>query len=177
MSVDESFRKGDRKEVVFRIARSVKILIRIKAEGSGESLGGNPELWKDGKLVYKINKSSGRQILPGTYELRLDDPLTPFRKSGVVITNETSQTLEFEVPVGYVTIVYQNADGSKDQSARVFVGPADGNNQKFNNSDKPIPMVAGRYKAIGWRQKGDYDPVTFNVSAGERKRIVLRKKN
>ena len=84
------------------------------------------------------------------------------------------------MPVGYVTIRYQNADGSPmEESRRVFmerVTDATYKSDGIKRADERIPLTAGSYTVEGWSQLGDFDEVTFSIGGGEEKEIVLRAK-
>ncbi len=174
VSVKESFSIGDRKKIVFKFARAVRVTLRLKAKGTNERMPGLLELWQNGEKKYTVNTS--RSVYPGTYTLVYPNSLTPFEKKNVVITNQAKQTFEYEVPVGFVTFIYQKSDGSRDKDARVFVGRSEGRRTTFKVSGKPIPLTSGKYFVKGWRQKGNYEDVTFSVKEGERKQVFLRAK-
>ncbi len=173
--VKESFSAGDRKEITFEFPRAVRITIKIKIGGTNKLFRGITELWQNGGRKYKVNKS--RSVYPGTYDVRYPNTLTPFEKKNVVISKKAKQTFEFEVPVGYVTFQYQNSDGSRDKDVRLFVGRSDSNRTTYKTAGKPIPLTAGKYRAVGWKHGGKtYEDVAFTIAVGDRKEVVLRAK-
>ena len=173
VAVTESFSAGDRKEITFDLARAVKVFVKFTA--SSYVFRKNAELWQNGAKKYDVHINNGALVQPGTYDVRLPDELTPFEKSGVVIGNK-SETINIEVPVGYVTIVYQRNDGSRDKDDRSFLSSRNKNQSIFAMSGKPLPLTAGTYKVNGWQQKGNYETVNFDIAVGENKQIVLRAK-
>ena len=175
VSVKETFSAGDRKEVVFKFPRSVRVTIRIKEKGTNKYFRGVTELWQDGKKKYTVNTT--RSVYPGTYEMRYPNSLTPFEKKNVVISKKAKQEFEFEMPVGYVTFRYEKSDGSRDKDVRVFVGRTDSKRTSFKMAGKPVALPAGRYIVYGWKNRGkDYDSVNFSIAEGEKKEVVLRPK-
>lgn len=172
LSVRESFAAGDRKEVVFAMRRTVLVRVKVIASGSGAHLRDNVELWQDGKKRYMVHMTNGAWVVPGTYTLRFGAPLTEYEQPGLVIAEKPQQDIEIEVPVGFVTVVYQKADGSRDGDKRSFIGRSGTNERHFRQSGEKHPVRPGRYRAIGWG--GAYDEVTFEIAAGEEKEIVLR---
>ena len=174
VKVTESFAAGDRKEITFELARTVKVFIKFSA--SGVIFRQNAELWQNGVKKYTVHITNGGLVQPGTYDARLPDELIPFEKTGVVIGNKSEQTVNIEVPVGFITVVYQRSDGSRDKDDRSFVSRTDKNQSIFKMSGEPIPLTAGSYKVSGWRQKGNYETVNFNIAVGETKQVVLRAK-
>ena len=93
------------------------------ASGGGERMRAVLELHQGGERRYKVNTRA--TVLPGTYDVVLPLYLTPWTHEGLVITAEEQQEYELEVPVGYATIRYQNADGSPMDDARVFMEAGD----------------------------------------------------
>jgi len=174
--VFESLSKGDRKEILFELARRVKVFVQFTASGSNNIFRDNAELWQNEAKKYFVHRINGAFVPPGTYDVRLPDELTPFEKRGVVIGNQSEQKIDVEIPVGYVTIIYQRSDGSRDKDDRVFLSQARKTQSIFKKSGEAIPLTAGSYKVNGWRQKGNYDAVTFEVAFGENKQIILRAK-
>ena len=174
VSIKESFTAGDRKEIVFKFRDIVRVTLRLKPEGTNEFFRGLLELWQNGEKKYTVNTS--RSVYPGTYDLVYPNTLTPFKKKNVVITNKANQTFVYEVPVGFVTFIYQKKDGSKDKDARLFVRRFESGTTTFKVSGKAIPLTPGKYVVKGWRNKGNYSDVTFSIKEGERKQVVLRTK-
>ncbi|MCI0490474.1 MAG: VWA domain-containing protein [Blastocatellia bacterium] len=176
LSVKESFVAGDRKEIAFELTHTVEVTIKMLASGTGEWLRQNYELWQNGEKKYGVHMINGARVLPGTYEVRLPDRLTPYAKEGLIITGENKQHFDVTVPVGYVTVIYQKADGTRDKDDRCFMSKGTGNERIFKNGGKKLPLTPGTYNVTGWSQKGDYDRVVFDIKAGEDKTVVLRAK-
>ena len=174
LSVSESFAAGDRKEVLFELTSTVHVRVKFVASGTGTPFRNNAELWQDGKKRYGVHARNGARVLPGTYTVKLPHRLTPYEVADVEIANEPTKELEFEVPVGHVTIRYQKADGSPDADKRCFIGRGTVRNRFYHGSGKPIPLTPGDYSVIGWR--GPYDMVPFAIAEGQEKEIVLRAK-
>ncbi len=176
LSVAETLQAGDRKEIVFGMAQTVLVTAKMLASGSGIWFRENLELWQNGVKKYQVHTSNGARVLPGTYELRLPNRLTPYSKEGIVVTTEAKQHFDIIVPVGQVTFIYQKADGSRDKDDRCFVSTEPGNQDVFTNGGRKYPFTPGRYSVKGWAQKGAYDRVVFTVKEGEDKEIILRAK-
>ena len=174
VTVTESFAAGDRKEIRFELARMVKVFVTLKGSGSDHVFRKNAELWQNGVKKYMVHLSNGALVQPGTYSVVMPDDLTPFEQAGVVIANRNDQRIEIMVPVGFVTFVYQKADGSPDRAIdRVFVSRAGGNQRIFRTAWERIPLTAGSYVVNGWSQRGYQGSVSFDVAGGENKQIVI----
>lgn len=176
LSVTESFAAGDRKEIVFGLAYTVHVTVKLLAAGSGAWFRQNYELWQDGVKKYQVHLVNGARVLPGTYELRLPDELFTYSQPGVVVTEQDKQHFEFTVPVGHVTVAYQTAAGSRDKDDRCFMSAVPGNQRVFKNGGQKLPLRPGRYRVSGWSQKGSYDPVEFELKEGDDRTVVLRAK-
>ncbi|MEW6207049.1 MAG: hypothetical protein AB1631_01685 [Acidobacteriota bacterium] len=174
LSVAETFLAGDRKEIVFGLALSVKVTVKMTASGSGLWFRENYELWQNGEKKYPVHVINGARVVPGVYDLHLPNRLTPYVKKGVVVTDREEQHFDITVPVGHVTFVYQRADGSRDKDDRCFVSRAGGNERIFKMSGERHPLTPGRYAVTGWTQKGNYERVTFEIREGEDKTVALR---
>jgi len=172
LAVTETFEAGDHKTVVFDTSWMVQVKVKMVAAGSGIWFRQNYELWQDGEPKYRVHVHNGVRVPPGTYDLRLPDKLSPWTRSGLVVTDEKEQTFEVTVPVGHATVVYQRADGSRDADKRCFVGPGTDGDGFFKNSGKRLPLLPGTYNVVGWR--GDYERVVFEVVEGEDTEVVLR---
>lgn len=174
IAVNENFVAGDCKEIKFELARAVQVFVKFTASGSGFVFRNNSELWQNGAKKYDVHQSNGASVAPGTYDIHFPNELIPFEKSGIVISNQVGQTINVEIPVGYVTIIYQKSDGSPDKNDRVFISRADKNQSIFKMSGAKIPLTAGSYQVKGWQQKGNFEIVTFDIEVGENKQIILR---
>ncbi|MEZ4825455.1 MAG: hypothetical protein R3C61_04050 [Bacteroidia bacterium] len=175
LSLNETLVKGDKKELLFSMTHTVKVVITMVATGSGQLFRNNYELWQGGEKKYDIHRVNGALVLPGKYDVRLPDDLTPFTKKNVEITpSEPIQNLRFEVPCGHVTIIYQKADGTRDKDDRCWISLPDGKAQTFHNSGQKYALTPGKYQLTGWSHKGNYSPVVFEIKEGETKEIVLQ---
>jgi len=116
-------------------------------------------------------------VLPGTYELRLPNELTPYAKPGIVISGENEQHFDIRVPVGHVTVIYQKSDGTRDKDDRCFIGRGPTQKGVFKNGGQKIPLTPGTYNVMGWRQKGNYDRVVFEIKEGDEKEVILQAKS
>ena len=65
-------------------------------------------------------------------------------------------------------------DGSRDKDARCWIGDQNGKNTTFRNSGQKYALTPGSYTLTGWRQKGSYSPVNFDLKAGEEKTLYLK---
>lgn len=173
LAITETFAAGDDKEIIFQMVHTVHARFKLVASGSGLWFRQNYELWQNGEKKHLVHVRNGVRVLPGQYDLRLPDTLTPHEIKGVTITTEPEQIFEFVVPSGHVTFVYQTATGARDKDKRCFVGRA-GSSTHFKMSGKKFPLTAGSYYVKGWR--GDYDDVPFDVAEGEEKDIIIRAK-
>lgn len=176
LSVTESFASGDRKEIVFGLVHTVKVTVKMAASGSGILFRENYELWQNGQKKYAVHQVNGALVVPGTYDVRLPNGLTPYTKSGIKITDQNAQHFDITVPVGHVTFAYQKADGTQDKDDRCFVSSASGNQKVFKQSGQKLPLTPGQYRVDGWTQKGQYAPVAFEIKEGEDKVVNLRAK-
>lgn len=172
ISVNESFSVGDRKEIKFELARTVRVFVKFTA--AEIELRQNAELWQNGVKKIDVHQVNGALVPPGTYDVRFRDELIPFEQSGVVIANKSPQTVNVEISAGSVTVIYQRSDGSRDKDDRVFLSRAGKNQNIFKMSGARIPLTAGSYQVKAWRQKGNYEVVSFEVAVGENKQIILR---
>lgn len=180
LMVSESFAEGDHKEILFEMAHTVQASIKMVAAGSGLDFRTNYELWQGGEKKYEVHWSNGVQALPGTYDLRLPLRLTPYVHPGLVITAENKQQHRIEVPVGHLTVLYQNADGSPGKKERCFIERKNEAGKwvkdKVISAGRLIPLVPGEYRLEGWSKLGDFDLVFFKIEVGEEKEIILRAK-
>ncbi len=181
LAVTETFADGDHKEIVFELTHTVKAIIKLVAAGSGIDFREHYELWKDGEKAYSVHWSNGVRAVPGTYQLRLINEMTPIVHEGLVLTDEDKQSFRIEVPVGHVTFVYLLADGSRDTDDRVFltrVGAGSGG-RNYTRGGTAIPLIPGAYFVEGWghkggTNKGTYEKVDFVVEAGVDQEVMLR---
>ncbi|MEM6704390.1 MAG: hypothetical protein AAF690_16855 [Acidobacteriota bacterium] len=178
LRVSESFAAGDRKEVVFQAVQTVSARFVVRPRGGEQAYASNFELWQNGERAYKVHRFNGVQALPGIYELRMPLELTPFVVPEVELTAEPEQAFEFEVPVAWLVLRYQKADGSPMDDARVFLSRLNEEGRwvsdKITPSGERVPLMEGRYRAEGWKQLGTFEPIEFDVSVGEELEKVLR---
>ena len=173
LSLTETVGPGDHKELVFALVSTVHATFRMIAEGSATPLRGNYELWQGGELRYRVHTANGATVLPGSYEVRLDNDLTPHRAPDIVVGPDPErQVIEIEVPVAHVTFIYQTSDGARDADKRVFLSRAEGGRTVTVESGQVHVLTPGLYRARGWR--GDYAEQIIEVRAGEDREIVLR---
>ncbi len=189
LSVTESFKAGDSKELVFNMVHTVHVYIKMVASGTGELYRENYELWKNGKKEYLVHMSNGARVLPGTYDLILPNRLFWYTKEDVSISEEDEQEIDVTVPTGYITFVYHNADGTRDKDDRVFVTSVSLENGTvpryskgiFKNGGEKIPFLPGKYSVGGWAHKsskgdGTYPDVEFEVNDGDDKEVIIKLK-
>ncbi|NND71299.1 MAG: hypothetical protein HKN43_06950 [Rhodothermales bacterium] len=175
LTVNETLAAGDHKELNFELVHTVHVTFRMVAAGSETPLKGNYDLWQDGEQKYRVHARNGAQVLPGTYEVRLDNDLNPHVEQGVNVSAEADdQQIDLVVPAAHVTFIYQKADGSRDDDKRVFVARGAEKKGRVKNSGVVHVLIPGTYNAVGWR--GTYDRVVFDVLPGETKEFVLRDK-
>ncbi|MEE8523285.1 MAG: hypothetical protein V3T72_05080 [Thermoanaerobaculia bacterium] len=181
LSVTESFAAGDHKVITFEMVHTVHASIKMVAAGSGIDLRKNYELWQDGAKVKGVHWSNGVWAVPGTYDLRLPDKLTPYVHEGLVLKPEKEHKLRIEVPVGHLTVIYQKADGTRNKDERIWVARIDSDDPKverrsrsFKRTGRQIPLTPGRYRVEGWDRMGTFDPVEIEIAVGEDKEVVLR---
>ena len=163
-------------QVTFAMAYTVHVNIQMKPKGKEESFPLNIELWREGKRIYKVHRSNGKKVIPGVYDVVLPHALTPYTVTGLKISDEDPQNILLDVPCGFVSFLYQKADGSPDSPDRVFVSTADKNQGEYHNGEQVYPLLPGKYKVKGWRYKGSgkYPEVAFEVKEGERLEVVIR---
>ncbi len=169
-------RTGQYHELVYNVRKTVKVYFRVFPEGSDERIRRHTELWQDNERQYVVHSNNGREILPGTYALRMPDALNPFAVAEVTITNEPEQIIEYTMPVGWVTVRYQNPDGSAMDDARVRITAEGGRRSRQRTSGERFHLIAGKYTAQGWSQLGEFDPVEFQVTNGMETEVILRAK-
>ncbi|MCP5116227.1 MAG: hypothetical protein GY953_35820, partial [bacterium] len=172
LSVKESFAAGDSKEIVFEMAKTVHVKLKLVASGSGDWYRHNYELWQGDEKKYSVHVHNGARVAPGAYSVVMPDDLTPHRHDGLVVTGEAAQTFEIEVPSAHLTAIYQTADGSRETDKRYFLYR--GSRGKTKQSGQAVALTQGVYKIVGWR--GNYDPVQIELKAGDTREVVLRNK-
>ncbi|MEM7371145.1 MAG: hypothetical protein AAF587_21195 [Bacteroidota bacterium] len=174
LSVTETFQAGDRKELLFQLVHTVRVYIYFKSEQGGDALGRMVELLQDGEVKYRMTSNNGKIVLPGTYVARSEDYFVDLPQKEIVINSEKKQKFEVLVPTGFVSFRYLKADGSQDKDDRVFVGPAGSRKRIYQRGGTRYAYPSGNYVVEGWKHKGNYEPVTFSVVAGQEKVINLR---
>ncbi len=175
LTVDASVRAGEFQEVRFDLLNTVRVYAQMNAVDSDLRLSDTIlEMHGKGDRVYRIHAGNGKDVLPGFYTLKMDTDLYAY-EADIQVTTEEMQRFVIDIPVGYVTVRYQKADGTADTPARVFIS-AEGKSRVYMTSDEPKALQAGTYTLQGWKQKGDYDLVTFDIVAGESKEVIVRAK-
>ena len=174
LSVTATITAGEHKKIVFEMTPTVHVKVKMTASGSGIWYRDNYELRQGGKRKYLAHAINGVRMLPGVYDIWLDNNLTPFVKRKVVISNEEEQVLNIVIPSGHVTVIYQKADGKRDKDKRFFLGRGAKNRGGVQTSGIRIPLTPGTYNATGWQ--GDYEQAIFTIQAGDEKDIVLKLK-
>lgn len=176
LMLKESFRAGDRKELLFQMVHAVRVYVRFISDQGEDQLGRMVEFSQNGEVKYKFTSHNGGLMLPGTYQVSSYDYFVPLPTHDIVVTAEEKQSFDLPVPTGFVTFRYLKADGSADKDDRVFVGAANNGKRKYQRGGTQYAYPAGTYVAEGWKQKGNYDPITFTVKAGSNQVITLRAK-
>ncbi len=176
LSVTETFTHGDHKEIVFEMVPTVRAYLEFVSSGSEISFRSNFELWQNGEKRYNVHRGNGAQVLPGTYDARLPLYLSPYVEKAVVITSEAGKRYRFTVPVGHLTIRYENSDGSPRDDTRAFLErkQEDGRWQsdRTQRSGERIPLVPGEYKLDG--HGGTFETLFFEIEVGEELEMVLK---
>ena len=166
---------GERKEVPFNLKKIIRVYVRMYASESKTVFRKNLELYQDGTLVTTAHSGNGAKIQPGTYDVIMRDDLGDWEEKGVELTEE-DKNYELLVPCGHVEFEYQKKDGTKDKDDRMWLGREGVKRTRYVTSGKVIPVLPGTYRIEGWSAKGEYEPKTFKVEAGEEKKISLRAK-
>ncbi|MEM6782966.1 MAG: hypothetical protein AAF624_04430 [Bacteroidota bacterium] len=173
LELTETFAAGEHKTLRFEALATVRARFSMLAGASDVRLRGNFDLWRDGEKRYDVHTSNGADIRPGTYDVHLENDLIPHVERGVVVPpTPDRQHIEIVVPVGFVTFVYERADGSRDDDRRVFVGRGEGRRARTLQSGVRVPLTPGTYNVVGW--PGDYAPIVFEVAAEEDRTIPIR---
>ncbi len=175
LTVTATAHEGEETEVLFDLRQTVRMYARMFASGSNQRFRVHLQLYQDGEQKYNVHSGNGAQVLPGTYVIRMENELHSY-ETEIEVTNENNQEFAITVPVGHAIVRYQKADGSPDKQARCFTSKAGSNTTVFWNSDKLYPLRPGSYTVRGWRQKGDYESVTFEVREGEETEVILKAK-
>ncbi len=174
LSKTESFAAGEHKELVFELRHTVRVKFRLLADINGDLFREHQELWQDGELKYKLHHANGGRVLPGDYQLKMISSINAF-STNVTISEEERQDMDIDVPAGQLTIIYEKADGSREADKRYFIGAGSEKRCCTKQSGRHVTLTPGTYNIQGW--KGNYDPVVFELKAGEEKTIVLKDKS
>lgn len=178
LSLEATLAEGEDEELIFELQTTVRAIFTLVASGSGTVFRHNFELWQNGELVSKVHRVNGVLALPGTYDLRLPNPITPYVRKNIVLTEEDRQEFTIEVPAGHVTVIYQEADGTrqKDDYINIYrwTGEKWDQSGKVRRSGTRIPLTEGRYQLEGFSRKGVFDPIEFEIVDGDEKEFVLR---
>ena len=180
LSVQETFKSGDQKEVRFELVNTVQVIFDVHPEGSSDNYRFHLELWQEGKKMYDVNRSYGQKVIPGLYDLKLQSRITPYVKYGLIVTEAEEQRFDLPVAVGQVTFRYQNKDGSllEANDKRMFLYRRTDTGQyqsdKIIRADVAIPLMDGTYRVDGWAALGEFESIEFKITADENKEIILR---
>lgn len=173
LTIAESFAAGDRKEIVFGLVKTVVATIKL-VTADGERFGANMELWQNGAKRYDVHMNNGVKGLPGVYDVVLKTWLWEHVEKGVTLTDQPKQAIEIVIPSGSLTVIYQNADGSRAADKRVRITRAGSRDGRMQGSGKPIPLTPGQYELEGWG--GTYDKALVEIQPGDKKEVVLKDK-
>ena len=179
LTVAESLAAGDHKEIVFELVDTVTAVIKMVAQGSGIDFRRNYELWQEGARKYKVHWSNGIRALPGVYDLHLPDPLNPYVHRDLELSSEERQDFRIEISVGHVTVIYQNADGSRNRDERYWIMRLENGKsvaRDLKRTGRSIPLLPGSYRLEGWNRMGEFDLLDFEVVEGAEQELVLRSK-
>ncbi|MEO1630492.1 MAG: hypothetical protein AAFU38_06905, partial [Bacteroidota bacterium] len=157
LEVTESFAAGEHKTLRFEAVATVDVRFSMFAGSSDVRLRGNYDLYQDGTKRYDVHTSNGADIRPGTYDVHLENDLIPRVERGVVVpASPEQQHIEFDVPVGFVTFVYESPDGTREDDRRVFIGRGERGRSRTQQSGERVALIPGTYRAEGW-------PGTYNT--------------
>lgn len=173
--VTESFAAGDSKTVSFEAATEVHVTIVATATATGTLILSKPttDFYRNDEEIASVNSRSGGLVVPGEYEIRIDDGLNLFR-TNVAVSGNRQQIIEFPVPSGAVTVAYQDADGRAEKQKRVFIERLSDGRQAVRRSGEPIPLVPGRYIVTGHPKAAGYPPQEIEIAQGSEHTITLR---
>ncbi|MDX2250262.1 MAG: hypothetical protein SF052_26000 [Bacteroidia bacterium] len=175
LSLTATLLPDEKRELLFALTHTVKVVITIVAAESGLLFRNNYELWQNGEKKYDVHRANGALVIPGVYDVHLPLALTPYAEKNVEINaTDAIQNIKVEVPCGHVTVIYQKPDGSRDKDDRCWISLPDGKAQTFHNSGEKYALTPGKYRLTGWAQKGNYAPVNFEIKVGETKEVILR---
>ncbi|MEE9371723.1 MAG: hypothetical protein V3V00_01590 [Saprospiraceae bacterium] len=183
LSISETFTVNDRKEILFYLRNTVKVKIITITSIGNKVLRFHSGLYQKGEKKYSIHRSNGKDILPGIYDIHLNSKLTPFHANDIEITSEKTQTINITVPVGVLKVDYADKNGivMDIPDKRIYLSRQDteGKWQKdaLSTADgKPIYLVEGTYKLVGWTHLGNFNPIEFTIKAGEHVNIKMKDK-
>ena len=173
ITVVEKLESGEAQQVVFDLQKTIRMHAKMFSAGSNERIREHLYLYQDGEQKYRVHTGNKARVMPGTYIIRMENTLHSYEEE-ITITDEEGQEFNITVPVGHVTVKYQTADGQPDEDARCFVSRQDSNSTVYWETGNRYPLRPGKYKVAGWRSKGNYETVSFEVKEGEDTEVILR---
>lgn len=174
LELTETVEPGERQELQFVMQPTVRAKFNMIASSTGERLRGNFILWQNGEERYKVHTHNGANIVAGAYDVHLQNDLVPHVAENIEV-NEAGE-INIEVPTGQVTFVYQDAAGNRVDDKRVFVGRGTDRQSDTVQSGQSIVLLPGTHNARGWPARNGYEPVVFEIHAGETLTLVLKAK-
>lgn len=175
LKLTQTIGPGDALVLSFELKHTVKVHLRMVAQGSGMQFRENYELWQDGSMRYRVHMNNGARVLPGTYAVHLPSKVSPYVHQSLVIDETAVQEHQIEVPCGHVDFAYTNSTGQPVKDKRVFLYNLDSKGSKTLRSGQTYPLVPGRYKVLGWPKK-HYEPIIFEVQLEQSQTLTLKQK-
>lgn len=175
LSVTEVFGAGDAKTISFEAATEVRLIVNLNMLSTGSRLISKPalELFQNGALVTKINSQSGGFVFPGRYLIQADDRVNAYQTE-IDVTSESDQVIDIDLPSAAVTVLYQDAEGRKEEPKRVFVYPESEKRGVTRTSDTKFGLLPGTYILEGHPKKAGYPKTKIDVSAGDDLTVTLK---
>ena len=175
LSLTEAFAAGDTKEISFRAATEVKLIVRLNMLATSDLLISKPtlELFQDGELIKGINSRSGGLVFPGRYQIRANDSVNNY-ETEIDVTAEREQVIDIDLPSAAVTVQYKDVSGVREAPKRVFVYPESGRRGVTRTSDTTFGLLPGTYIIEGHPKKAEYPRTTIDVAAGDNLTITLQ---
>ncbi|PHR60253.1 MAG: hypothetical protein COA47_07585 [Robiginitomaculum sp.] len=156
----------------------VRVFAQLFPKGSNARLVLPFVAMQNGKDIGMIQYAGGGTIPSGTYTLEVRNSFTPFRVENVEISNQQTQTLRYEVPVGWFEMdyVFKTEPKTKSRVGRLYRLDGSGKPGTDKIKIKPgqnLPLAAGRYRLVAWQPRGDFDPIDFTITLGQTTKAVL----
>lgn len=173
LTLSESFSAGDAKTLAFAAAAEVRLKI-VAMMGDTRLLSKpNTVLMQDGVETDTINSNSGGLVTPGTYHVVMDDGLNRF-ETDITVSAAPDQVIDLTLPVGHLTVHYQDAAGRPEASKRLFLNRDGSNSGGLRYSGEPIALVPGIYTLTGWPRASGYPPQQITIRAGDQISVTLQ---